>query len=798
MYNQTNNCQCDLEATIKGGLCTADCWKRYDPMFKSQKHSDRMDIDSPTALLGTSSSSNQAATTAQEQQLQYLINESTYLQLKSKIDSILATTTKQSNEDNDHHCHGNRRRRVKPKVATNTASKSLFDMFPASGSLSLLSERFTIRDILDFKNTVGEKEPSLLLLENCYKAHVSDLILGFNTTESEIYELTQLLLDQLQKECIYDNCNNHINDEKREEEGRSKDQSFLKLHWKWMETCTQEGEESHSFAFLLVRNVMFALYHYQDQFEKQQGDHNNICDHDRKEEDQTINKKMMEIIQIMMKMMRKCIALVNDAKATQIAWLELLYILVLITKNDVSGGTFLVSMAVLDRSNQTPLLVSCIACVSSSVTIQRFLQRSCLPSSILYTLVRFDSILNGYDSESLKEMLKAKTKVDGGDYDDSNGKVALNNIESIVVEYALALLKDVILLLSTKTLLQLQLVNVPLKTDTIGKENDIIYLDQIHDFFAFIEKDEVFIGKDSSQSELNITLLLEPFYHILHIGLCPESSHFITTKLASICSEAITYLIIQSSHHEYIAFENIMLQQQTLLETIIENITIPTNELNVLSPSIRAIIQIYKQVLLFAPWENISQSNVSMNVWIKQWDLLLKCVDGLLSSYSTNEDSPLSVWSDVIEVLLPLVKMKVWDSFASERKPFLLSIVNRYQDIATSAMESIESIMLMHSIVYAIKGRPLVDENDKNVATNVSMLYWSSLSTIPTMTIDPVLSCTGTRIFDFDLLLRLAPNQNDGFRTHVSKEDLPMIQAWVKDVLVIHMLTKQIDLMMQA
>lgn len=187
-----------------------------------------------------------------------------------------------------------------------------------------------------------------------------------------------------------------------------------------------------------------------------------------------------------------------------------------------------------------------------------------------------------------------------------------------------------------------------------------------------------------------------------------------------------------------------------------------------------------------------------MNVWIKQWDLLLKCVDGLLSSYSTNEDSPLSVWSDVIEVLLPLVKMKVWDSFASERKPFLLSIVNRYQDIATSAMESIESIMLMHSIVYAIKGRPLVDENDKNVATNVSMLYWSSLSTIPTMTIDPVLSCTGTRIFDFDLLLRLAPNQNDGFRTHVSKEDLPMIQAWVKDVLVIHMLTKQIDLMMQA
>ena len=132
---------------------------------------------------------------------------------------------------------------VKPNLKSSTTS--LFDMF--SSSNHLLQSQLNIRDVLDSSESK--------LLEQCYRSNVVELILGFNTTDSEISQLASMLFRHIVMESSKQNCIVNASN------------SFLDLHLKWMEACKNE-EECHPFVFMLIRNVLLGLQHAKSQSRK--------------------------------------------------------------------------------------------------------------------------------------------------------------------------------------------------------------------------------------------------------------------------------------------------------------------------------------------------------------------------------------------------------------------------------------------------------------------------------------------------------------------------------------------------
>ena len=263
----------------------------------------------------------------------------------------------------------------KPKME----SFSLFNMMLSSGSNSgsSLALPANIRDILelgldcnDIGNGIGndnDNDNAKECLSRCYKTTVQDLILGFNTTQAEVLQLSNLLHDHLlvattQCQCqCQDSCTETT-------------QSFLSLHTKWIEECAKE-QDCNCFAFLLARNVILVSSHSSLSCEQRFG-----------------------IVHSLTKIMQCLMGAWNDTASFQTSWLEIMYLWMRCsfqrrggiggmdeTETEIETSTH-AAWAWAYYDAQGDLFARCVSCINSTLMIRILVQKTHVVSYLMGVL----------------------------------------------------------------------------------------------------------------------------------------------------------------------------------------------------------------------------------------------------------------------------------------------------------------------------------------------------------------------------------------------------------------------------
>ena len=303
---------------------------------------------------------------------------------------------------------------LQKKEKPNKQSFSLFDIMGAGGSgpggsfsLSTLPPRGNIRDVLDCRDRVE-------FLSKCFEFTVQDLILGFNTTQNEVLQLSKLLYNHLLHECI-GNQNEEIS-------SSSPEKTFLTLHSEWIDKCSKDNECT-AFAFLLLRNVILASGHLS------QLDTSIAC--------------RFKVVKSMVKMFESImVGLWNDTAAFQQAWSEILYLWLKCTfqleqhqskegepivEASIPGCEIHLAWAYFDTRGR--LFSLFLGCVNSTLMIQTMMNKARLVSYLIHVLSCGFSLQNhGYGD---------KITVD-------NGSIDIENAEGLVMYHSLSLLKSII------------------------------------------------------------------------------------------------------------------------------------------------------------------------------------------------------------------------------------------------------------------------------------------------------------------------------------------------------------------
>ncbi len=225
----------------------------------------------------------------------------------------------------------------KPKK---TQSFSLFDMmdaqaFGGAGAGGSLSLPPNVRDVIDCQDP---KE----FFEKCDNAMVQDLILGFNTTEAEVQQLSVRLHEHLLEECQQTVCDERT-------------PFFLNLHRKWVKDCTK-SEESISFAFQLVSNVILVSSN-----------------------PSTYSPHIKNVV-VSLKDMLECILdQWSDTSKFQKAWLEILYLWI---KCSFSFGAEETHLAWAYCDTKGYFFQRCLASVNSTLMIRFVVEKTGLMAYI--------------------------------------------------------------------------------------------------------------------------------------------------------------------------------------------------------------------------------------------------------------------------------------------------------------------------------------------------------------------------------------------------------------------------------
>ena len=243
-------------------------------------------------------------------------------------------------------------KRKKLKMATKTQSTSLFDLFTTS-SLSL--QKQNIRDVLE--------SPKSSLLESCYAANIDDLIMGFNTTELEIEQLTTLIFDQL----VLESSSIVYNEDLKT--------SYLDLHLKWMNDCVKV-EECHSFAFMILRNTILSLQHVKSLKNKEY------------------------VVVCILKMLKIYINIWNDGIQFQKSAILISYFMIeTFVKQQKLDITTITLLAYHDSSSK--LFSRLLSCISSTLTLRGIVLKTKFVES-LYSIVS-DTLNTGKKEKSSHE-----------------------------------------------------------------------------------------------------------------------------------------------------------------------------------------------------------------------------------------------------------------------------------------------------------------------------------------------------------------------------------------------------------
>jgi hypothetical protein len=656
-----------------------------------------------------------------EYELNCIEEEASFKELKSSISAYLKIPPK---------------RHVKPKVKS--ASSSLFDMFASSSSQ--LAPRLNIRDVLDSSESK--------ILEQCYNANVDELVLGFNTTESEVSELTSKLFENLVLECS--TC----------EKYGELSMSFLDLHLKWIEVCVNE-EECHPFAFMLLRNVTSGLQHVKFPSAK------------------------IYMVSCMMKMLVQYMKLCNDGSSFQTLWMQIFYLIIHIFFNNHETASGMHAVFAYFDTNGS-LFSRCISCISSPLLLQRCITKTNLIQSLM-DMLSSDSSFDNEMITKLKEMDKER------------------NFDSMVAEHLLSLMREVTLNLSSQTIYQLiPDQNIMKEVGTVK----ILSFDDIKTFVSSLERvtvvknEDYCISRSKCHSKNVILYLLQPFYHMLEIGTSMDSSHLFGPLIRDICADAIAHIILTGCSRDNGLLEKVM----SFLLVLFEKMNGPSNTnfphytmiekdnrtgLVSLSPAVQALFQIYKRVLMDLPWEEYALlddwENFCNSFLRKHFGSILTCIHNLLSAAKSQGAINISSWNDSITVLLPMIRIEKLKGFSIIDEENIVSLVTDYQGQVTKRNESLEAMMLIHCILFSVKGNKIADDNERAFATNVTLHCWS-------MFLSGHRSYSGGVIIDFDSLM----NFKGSFEVDVHRETLPLVRSYLKEFTTCKILMHQINEMLNS
>ncbi len=600
---------------------------------------------------------------------------------------------------------------IKPKMKS--TSSSLFDMFSSS---SQLSQRLNIRDILD----ASESE----LLDRCYQANVDDLILGFNTTDAEIELLGSMLFDRLVLE---------ISTLTSKKNYKHLSQSFLEIHVKWMGVCVNE-EECHSFAFMLLRNVILCVQYAKLPVDK------------------------IRIVRDMMKILAQYMKLSNDGTSFQSSCTQILYLIieVFFRKYKTSGGVH----AVLAYYDQEGRLFSQIISSISSLSI---VQDCILRTNFVQYLV--DMIQNFSSNEILSLLQRMDNKLDP---------------EAMLVVYLLTILKVAILNLSSLTF--------PYAAAETSENVNFLTLGDLPAFFSSFER-KVSSSHEKSQLEGSALRLLEPFYQLLEIGINSDTSHFFNPTLENICEDAIVHIILCGCSRDCILLERAMSHLLKFMEKIISPLNNRASDckmfekeersggLLVLSPAPRALFQIYKRILTDIPWSDLGDYS-----FVEQHCAsIFVCLHNYLS-VSKDLELQIMSWNSTISVLLPITQIDgLKDSIANYQESIVALVTDH--DYESIGMNSIEILMLLHCVLFSVKGDKVVGKQGENFARSISIYCWGLF-----------LAGFQYRLPIDDNVISIA--QKYTLSRHLTQTEVSSAGKWLNEALVVMTLMQQIKEML--
>ena len=596
-------------------------------------------------------------------------------------------------------------------------SMSLFDMLDNNASLfstiPSLSSRMNIRDILQFDTnynsstaTATTATTTTSLLEKCYKANVIDLVLDFNTTEKEVTELGILLYNELLDELLqlYKQSNKDMNQKNQK--------SFLKLHLKWMKECItelqqhqEEGNSCLSFAFTLVRNVLLSyqqcIYHDPNHH----GDNITII---MKSKDMS-NYHDTIIIETIIQMMMEYMKIKNDSVIFQQSWLEIVYIMIhtfYIHNNNSNNSNRQLPTILCYYDPKGIFFTQCLSCISSPLIIQRLIRKTSL---IQYIMIHLES--NNYSDDG-----------------------------STVVDYLICILKTVIMNIS---LLQFSSCDVVCHEDERNKRKEILSIDEINKVVQSLCKDG-----DEENNENNITMiasqndekqqkqqqngilyLLRPFYCLLDIGIEPETYHLLTSTSSSNCSDTVLYLIRNLSL-DYTLLVKIMSLLQNLLvkgtkswlnhlQQHHSNSSHSTYDINTLPLALQTLFHIFKHVFLLLPWnEYCHQEDIFLdNLLTSTCQCLLSLIESKTMIQDTSWDNAATVLLAIIQVIK---KTNLWHTHTNH-KEIILQIICDYESKVISSSRSIESLLLIHTILFSFKEHCIIEQRGKLLGRKISL-----------------------------------------------------------------------------
>jgi hypothetical protein len=470
-----------------------------------------------------------------------------------------------------------------PKILKKTTQKStsfsLFDLMAGGGTNNQgLNLPANIRDVLQCTNSVE-------LLETCRESLVQDLILGFNTTQGEVQALADKLYVGLQEEVQSSNkCTTG-------KQGKQDTMPILGLHTNWIKECVKD-EETISFAFLLVRNVILisststsTSIHININIENENGA-------------VSINEiTAMSIVPALKEMMQNLMEAWNDTGAFQQSWLEIMHLWIRCSfALQHKYGSIHSAWALVDAEGV--LFNNCFNCISSAIKIRMLLLKTGLVEYLMDVL----------------------TKPPLGDTDKSLGLKDHRGKEGLIMCHAISLLKTVVMN-SSVWIFPYPNLNASVNVDAdVGGVRAIPMLDTLKDEFHWIQNiDEemkvLSAENDKVPTEEDIQYLLAPYCSLLEIALDQEATgmddedsasanlgkeQLVNPYLIHTCEQCITHILCSSARDQDLFTNGAMLS----FVNIMKHRRLSSFDRSSLPSAVVACYSIIAKVTEYGLWEN--------------------------------------------------------------------------------------------------------------------------------------------------------------------------------------------------
>ena len=322
---------------------------------------------------------------------------------------------------------------------------------------------------------------------------MQDLILGFNTTQGEVQALADKLYLSLREEVQ----NTHECTRRQKQEKPS----ILGLHSIWIKECVKE-EETVSFAFLLVRNVILI-----SSTSMHSNSNSNINTKMNIEKHTVVTNEStpISIVEALKDMMQNLMDAWNDTGSFQQSWLKIMHLWIRCSFSFQQEDGF-VHSAWAHVDAQGILFDNCFKCISSTFKIRMLLLKTGLV-------------------EYLMDILTKTSLVSA---DNSVGLTDHREEEGLFMCHVLSLLKTIVVN-SSVWIFPYPTLNVTSTDADADRTGSPPTLETLKDEFHWIENVDEEMKTLSTQhtkhpSIEEIRYLLAPFCSLLEIALCQQAT----------------------------------------------------------------------------------------------------------------------------------------------------------------------------------------------------------------------------------------------------------------------------------